>query len=143
MKTLLSILVISLILGISCSKKQDPVNNSFNTGDTTTIKTGVVYSNQQNNLKLRLDSVNDIRCPINADCIWAGVAMVKLNFSSGNENNEFWLSSEKFNQLRSDTIIFGYTIKLIDVQPYPSLGEAVEQPDYSAKITIYQAFVLD
>ncbi len=86
-------------------------------------------------VSISLDSIlNDSRCPINANCIWAGNAEARfVFFESGN--------SIKFNltiagDSGTETEIQGYHIKLLQLNPYPSASVITKQEDYQAEVLI-------
>lgn len=79
-------------------------------------------------LIVAIDSLTDSRCPTNAQCIWAGEAVVALSLSKANETQMRRLSlpTSARNRTDSTTVQFGnqsYTVLLQAVTPYPVLGD--------------------
>jgi len=94
-----------------------------------------VIKNTDFNISILLDSVlTDSRCPIGMECIWAGNASVRFIFSSSNITKPFILNT--LTSFRTDTLIEGYRIKLIDLIPYPQAELVIQQVDYKAEIEI-------
>jgi len=99
------------------------------------LRIGEIYSGQDNNLSIKLDSVTeDSRCPYNVECVWAGNAKVKFDFTINNHVSTFLLNT--IPGFRTDTIISGFRIKLIELNPYPVYPDPVLQKDYKAVIKI-------
>ena len=72
-------------------------------------------------LKLCYDSlIEESRCPANANCVWQGVAKARFRFFINDQEHAFYLSTLNFStQYKIDTMIGGYTLKLVDIYPYP------------------------
>ena len=87
------------------------------------------------NLSLCLDEVvEDSRCPINANCVWQGVARLRFSMQLQNQSYRFVLSTSNVQSFRTDTTIQQYRISLCQVTPYP--GEASpEKPVAEVLIT--------
>jgi hypothetical protein len=84
---------------------------------------------------ITLDSVlNDSRCPNGAECVWAGNAEVRFIYSAGTQNSAFILNT--LSNFRTDTLINGYRIKLVRLNPYPQMGLPIKQNEYSAEVKI-------
>lgn len=87
---------------------------------------------------ITLDSVlNDSRCPTGAQCVWAGNAEVRFIYSDGTQNSAFILNT--LPNFRTDTLVNGYRIKLVRLNPYPQLGTAIKQSEYKAEVKITKA----
>jgi len=103
--------------------------------DTIPLTFGRTYRNYEQNFTLRLDSVTEeSRCPYNVECIWAGNAKVKLNFTLNNKPTIFTLNTS--GGFVRDIIISGYKIQLIELKPYPVYPDPILQKDYIACIKI-------
>ncbi len=84
---------------------------------------------------ITLDSIlNDSRCPNGVECVWAGNAEVRLIYSAGDQNSTFILNT--MSTFRTDTLMHGYRIKLVRLNPYPQAGSPIKQSDYRAEINI-------
>jgi len=79
------------------------------------------------------DSVlNDSRCPIGVECVWAGEATGRFKIEKYNNNPVFIDCKEGTN----DTVISGYKFSFIKLLPYPSYGNQTRPVDYTARIVI-------
>jgi hypothetical protein len=60
--------------------------------------------------------IQDSRCPVNAFCIWGGMATAKFTFTRKNNDHVLILN------LNRDTVVDGYKIRFADLLPYPKLN---------------------
>ncbi|RYF70606.1 MAG: hypothetical protein EOO39_15390 [Cytophagaceae bacterium] len=91
------------------------------------------YARLQNDVTVRVDSLNDSRCPLGANCIWAGSTFVKATLTKDADQKQVRLALGPDtvpggSQQKSDSvgvILSGATYKVIlrDVTPYPSLDQ--------------------
>ena len=66
------------------------------------------------------DVEEDSRCPTNADCVWEGRAIVKLHVQDRDQAYEVFLETpNSMNEHGQAVNLFGRTIKLLDLAPYP------------------------
>jgi hypothetical protein len=122
-----------LLLIVSCQKEMN--NNSFIFNQTFDIKCGEIKNNTDYDINISLDSVlNDSRCPSNGLCPWAGNAEVRFVYSKSNNRVSFVLNT--LPSFRTDTLINGYRIKLINLTPYPIIAGSIKQSEYKAEIEI-------
>jgi hypothetical protein len=92
-----------------------------------------------NRISLCFDSVlTDSRCPFNAMCFWQGYAACKFSLSSNGETYPFALSTLKLpNIFSKDTIISGYKIEFINLEPYPgTVSYPVPESKIKAEVKI-------
>lgn len=99
-----------------------------------TVSIGVNQSARLvSNVTVRADSIQDSRCPINADCLWVGQARVKLTLSKESESTSVWLAlgrdsgpiSISSKRPDSTNVLLGssaYKVILQQVNPYPGTG---------------------
>jgi len=134
MKKLSCILVIVLIGITACKNESGTIMNNFVLGDTVSIKFNETIKNDENGLSLRMDSVlNDSRCPIDVECIWAGNAKVRFAFKSNIDEIKFSLNTTL---MPRDTTINGYKIRLLDLLPHPVSTHRISFNEYYANIKI-------
>jgi len=105
--------------------------------DTLEISNFETLHNYEKKLILRMDSVlNDSRCPLNVECFWEGNAEVRFLFTVDSVQTDFTLNTNGGMQFNADTVISGYSIKLLDLSPYPEDPGQILQMEYHSKITI-------
>ncbi len=82
-------------------------------------------------ISVRADSIQDSRCPVNANCIWAGQAKVKLLLSKGTDSSTVRLvldaapRNDQNKRLDSMGISLNnqlYKVILREVNPYSGTG---------------------
>lgn len=126
-KYLLALVCITGLLFSSCEKDSIDFGNPFEMKENESI----VLQGNNNGLNITLQSVNDSRCPINALCISAGNARIKLRMSDNSGAEVFSELCLGFCDTRNNTedsaIIRlnnnSYTIVLKEVNPYPEAGK--------------------
>jgi hypothetical protein len=78
--------------------------------------------------------VSDSRCPINAICVTAGDAVVAVTISQGAAGSG---RRELHTDARgSEASYLAYTIKLLQLQPFPEAGRPTRPEDYSATFAV-------
>jgi hypothetical protein len=85
-------------------------------------------------LRIKFVSVEDSRCPADANCIWAGNAKVTIRVTNRNGKAEtFDLNTNT----GSKAVNFGgYEISLGSVTPYPRSNIRINRNGYTAKFTV-------
>ena len=84
-------------------------------------------------VSVRFNSVGeDSRCPSDVQCVWAGNAVVRLSFSSGEgPSTEASLNTT----LDPKTFAFGgYTFRLAALKPAPKSGSGIPVSEYVATL---------
>ncbi|VBB46368.1 hypothetical protein TRIP_D390034 [uncultured Paludibacter sp.] len=128
-----SIISCFLIFFVGCESIKD-----FNYNDEYIIQVTKSVKSADNQYEIRFDSVfTDSRCPEGAVCVWEGVAGARFTISEINSssktvelytlNNNQWSDSAVYNNLK---------IKLLELNPYPSVNSPIKYSDYKAKIKI-------
>lgn len=83
-------------------------------------------------ISLRFDAiVEDSRCPSSTDCVWAGrfIANMTMTREDGSTRN-FMV------QLDKPITVFGYSVQLTDVRPYPTEGKTIPAKDYVITLAV-------
>lgn len=131
MKKLVILEILVILLTVNCQKD----NNYLIQSQTFELKYGETKINTDYGLSISLDSVlNDSRCPSKAVCVWAGNAEVRFVYLKDNNSVKFVLNT--LPTFRTDSLINGYRIKLINLSPYPEIAGSIKQSEYKAEITI-------
>jgi len=134
MKALIYLILIILLSIVACNKESGVTTWNFDLGDTVAIKISQILVNDENKIQVQMDSVlNDSRCPIDVECIWAGNATVRFVLNSNSKKVRFNLNTTM--QPR-DTIISGYKIKLVSLLPFPVSTHPISYKEYYAKIVV-------
>lgn len=131
-----NILIIIGLIGmafISCEKNEK--QSTLGIRDSLTIRTGELLENEEIHLTITMDSVTqDNRCPLIADCIWEGNAVVKFDVGYGGDHYKVFLNTAA--DYRNDTVVDIYRIELLELNPMRESFDTIEQNKYSAKIVV-------
>ncbi|MGB3761051.1 MAG: hypothetical protein WBA07_32545 [Rivularia sp. (in: cyanobacteria)] len=147
-KLLFIILLGLLIIGcnpatsipISQNPNQLPNSISVNFNNQFRLKPNDVALIASDNIKIKFLKVEeDSRCPNEVQCIWPGqvkvlVNVVKDEMEFGNLN----LTSKVGGEDLSVKTFDGYSIKLIEVLPYPKKNQKLEISDYLVTLVVSQ-----
>lgn len=127
LKKFVVFLLLSLVLG--CGKSDTASIHSVN------LKVKDCFSKLPDKVKICLDSVyNDSRCPNGIQCIWEGDALADFTMTSAKTTNRFTLHSNT--KFQNDTIIEGISIKLIQINPYPTVDNEIDPEFYTVEVSI-------
>ena len=124
-----SLLFAPVILLMSNCTTQSQAQTSESGNNTITI--GINKTAKIPNSKINLEFKNiveDSRCPIDATCVWEGIAIVYVNVNSGKQTEDFQVATRDF-QPKSANKSFsfsGYRFTLTDLKPYPGGKEESE-----------------
>jgi hypothetical protein len=109
-------LTMVVALAFSCNKMPQEKAPS----DTFLVYIGECVT-KQNATVCFLEIVDDSRCPNDVDCVWEGVASVRLQLTANGQSKTFVLSTnEVLAGSKKDTVVLGYHIELRDLFPIPN-----------------------
>jgi hypothetical protein len=112
---------------VACTNKEE-ITVANKLGDTVQLKASesISLSDNGSSINLKLINIQDSRCPVNANCIRAGEAIVTLDLQIGDEKFnglKVCIGCEKEMNIAQSTDIKAktktYSIKLNAVNPYP------------------------
>ena len=130
---LFSIVLVSGLLLNACELLQsdtwcsDYAAGGLRLNDTIELRYNKLYCNPEYDILLSVDSIQDSRCPIGADCIWEGNGRVYINLRHGGSRSSFWLNTHP--NFLQDTLIDGLNYELTDLLPYPDLNLDIQLKD--------------
>jgi len=109
MKNLILLGIVMLAAALPALAKRD---------ETLTLQLGKQKTSSIGKLKVRFVAIDsDSRCPINAQCVWAGNARVKITVSKGRRTaRTFELNSTHDPKTATYE---GYDIQFVDLTPHP------------------------
>ena len=110
-----------VLLFFSCNKNEKI--NTLKIGKITEIELEKTVENSDYGLSLRVDHIEDTRCPLGVCCFWQGNASVDFQLTTQNEKYNFKLDTYPNAPFKNDTVIEGKKYQLKDVLPYPGSGE--------------------
>jgi hypothetical protein len=108
----------------------------FKFNDTINLGCCDCLNNLEDQSFIYFDSViNDSRCPNGAVCCWEGNAVVRLKIERYNEV-PILFDLNTNGDYQTDTLISGYRLFLIGLNPYPEIFHKIKQEDYQVEIMI-------
>ncbi len=83
-------------------------------------------------------TVEDSRCPIDAECVWAGRAVVEVTFTQGGTSETKSLATGEYSGTAySNTATFGnFTVELLHVLPAPKASHPIAQDEYQLELVV-------
>ena len=110
------------------------ITTAAQTTDNVTVKAGQQKSAKRSKLKIKFVSVvEDSRCPIGVNCVWAGNAKIKVMVTSARGTETFEMNTglgPKGNQYD------GWAINLDSLTPLPRANVTTDPKSYQAKFTV-------
>jgi hypothetical protein len=80
-----------------------------------------------------LELVEDSRCPVDTDCVWAGNATIKVLVKKNGRSHELTLET---NGPKHTAKVAGYSIKLVGLTPEPRSNIRIDRNGYVATLSI-------
>jgi hypothetical protein len=126
---------ILLLAAIAASSCLHPTAPDAAVGKSFELKAGAIATLPDGS-RFKFNSVSDdSRCPMDANCVWAGDATVGISLSrpgSANEARELHLQSSG-----ASISYGGYVIELTALAPYPKVNRQIGASDYVATFTLH------
>jgi len=129
MKGVLISLVFTLFIAVV------PAVNGQSWQKTVSIAKGREKAIQRSGTKIKfLDVVEDSRCPVDVNCVWAGNAKVKVEVRSGRGRPRIF----ELNSALAPTVISyaGYDFKLVNLTPALRSNVRINPDKYVATIEV-------
>jgi hypothetical protein len=123
MKALL--LTLAVLLNFTFASAQSDEQITIKTGQQRVTKTGRIT------IKF-LELVEDSRCPADVNCVWAGIAKIKIQLNKNGKTAVVELNTQN----EKSTVFQGHTVTLKDLQPRQSTTSKYSPSAYSATLTI-------
>lgn len=124
MRKTLVVLILTFVFGI-CAQAQQKITVRLNQQKTIV----------KNKLTIKFASlVEDLRCPTDTNCIWAGNAKIKIVVGKTKSDAKTF---ELNTNLETRSVIFaGYEIKLINLNPQPATNIRINRNAYTAIFSV-------
>ena len=126
--------LITLLATLTAAACLSPASPDAVTGKPFELKAGAVATLPDGG-RLKFEKVSgDSRCPMDANCVWAGDATVAISVSRSGSAAE---ARELHTQANGSQISYGnYVIKLTALAPYPKSSQQIRAEDYVATIVV-------
>ena len=137
-------LILIAVLTIGCHQlttipvPQNPILVNF--GSQFSLKVNQVALIESENLKIKFLNVEeDSRCPSEVQCVWPGQVKIIVNVVKNKRDfGGLHLISRVAEEDLAVKTFDGYSIRLIDVAPYPKKTEKLEISDYIVTLVVSQ-----
>ena len=127
MKGLLATLIFTLVLGVL------PVTAARAT-ETIRVQINTQKRAPKSRLTIRfLELIEDSRCPVDTNCVWAGNATIKVRVSRNGRNRDLTLET---NGQNNSVKAHGYSIKFVALTPVPRSNIRINRNGYVATLAI-------
>jgi hypothetical protein len=132
MKPAIKYLVIFfLFAGIGC--EETILEQGFTIGKEGSFQVNQLYASANGQYTLKIAEVSDSRCPAGVQCDWQGEITVKGELTENDKKSAFEIHSVFSTQTKQPD---GYTIKIVDVKPYPKAGTETKPEDLLVTLLI-------
>jgi len=131
--------LLSVLFFFSCAEDQNCVDTAI--GEEISIQVFDTATYCSENLSITFNAYpNESRCPSNVTCIWAGFVEVELLINQKGKENVLKLSTEpNISGLPVQNKVGDYSIKLIDVMPYPATNIRIDPNEFRVVLLIEKA----
>ena len=134
-------LVVFSINTMDKCERENPDENVINLGDIIDLQLEKTAKIKSEDLSITFESIADSRCPTGVNCIQAGKAKASLKVKKGDSEETIELESKGMcesddGSCGSGGMVHGYTIKLINIFPYPSEPKPADAKPVTAKLVI-------
>lgn len=128
------------LAAVACDKKEDAMPQVQSTSSIISSQKETAVRTSGENLKVKLVSVSDSRCPADVVCIVAGNADLTFNISDGTNQTEVRAIYSSFDESISlqEFKLGGqtYSLKVSQVLPYPDTSKTPALEDYEVSVSI-------
>lgn len=141
MKTIVAIkylMVFFLFSAMSC--EEIVLDKTFSLGKESTFRKDELSTSSDGKYSLLITEIQDSRCPKGVQCIWQGEIVVKGEFTANGNKSAFEVHSVVKDQNKQPE---GYTIQVMDAQPYPINGRENNPDNLIVTLLIKQNSKLD
>lgn len=143
MKVLLfSFLLIFSLNGLEkCERGNHEDHNHANLGENIDLTINESVMIKSENLTISFENIADSRCPTGVNCIQAGKAKVSLKLTKDEKDEMLELEAKGLCESDDGSCgsagnAHGYSIKLINVYPYPSEPKAGDEKPIYARLVV-------
>ncbi|PZX56732.1 hypothetical protein [Algoriphagus chordae] len=131
----LLVLFLSVSLFFSCNDSNDC--EGFEVGKEFEIAIEQQLENCLKNISVKVIEIQDSRCPAGAQCIWAGMIVLRGELIVGGQKQYILLSTnENASGFPDEFSTLEYTVKLVDAIPYLDLNKPYKPEDQRAILII-------
>ena len=112
-------------------------------GEQFQLKVNQIAILKSDNIEIKfLNVTNDSRCPSDVTCVWEGEVKISVNVvKDKNPLGNFTLTSRLGEKDMTTQTVGGYSIQVIDVNPYPVSTKQIPLSDYVVTLVVSEETV--
>ena len=134
MRSLLIVFLVFIFL-LSCGEKESC--DGFTLAKEFEIARNETLENCPKNISVTLLEIQDSRCPADVVCIWSGMIVIEGQLRIDGDEYDLKLSAnENASGIPEVFSTEDYTVKLVDVLPYPDTSKHHQSADQRAILVI-------
>ena len=128
-----------VLVFFSCSEDPDCVDAALGEEISIQVFDSATYCNE--NLSITFNAYpNESRCPSDVTCVWAGFVEVELLINEKGKETVLKLSTEpNVSGIPVQANVGDYSIKLIDVIPYPATNIRIDPNQFKVILLVEKA----
>jgi hypothetical protein len=121
--------IIAVLAATACSSDPTaPLNRAF------TLDVGQTVSVDDAELSIKfLRVTEDSRCPLNAQCVWAGNGQIEVEVRDDGQPNKLTLNTMEG---AKEVVVGRYRIQLVSLDPKPLAGQPIPPGNYRATLKV-------
>lgn len=123
-RTIVFLLVFLLITAFGCEK--DEQGQQFTIGREASFRLHQLYTSTDGQYTLKINTINDSRCPEGVICVWAGEVTITGEVTDSGNKTPFEIHSVVTGSNQQPE---GLTLKILDALPYPKQGTVTNPED--------------
>jgi len=139
-RTFLLVAILCLTLpGPSSAAATDSAGSKYapRLGSEFELHVGERVNLHRTKLSIKFGNVlEDSRCPSDVTCVWAGNARLQLAVSNGRASKMLRLNSNTAAPLPADSTFAGYSVKLVNLRPYPLSKQPIARGSYVVRLIV-------
>ena len=125
--------------GVDADARQRGAAQVARVGHEFKVRAGRAVTFEGESLRLRFAAVAaDSRCPANVNCVWAGNAevLIEVGAKGGRGKRVLRLNTNATRQGAVEGRYRNYTVKLVELSPYPRDGRKIAAGEYTATLLV-------
>lgn len=113
----------------------NPIYTSLNTSFKLNINQTAIV--EPDNIKITfLNVTEDSRCPEGTVCVWPGQVKALFLLELDQSHEDVFNLTLNSNETQSQKTIAGYSVKLVNVDPYPGSLKTITDNEYAVTLSI-------
>lgn len=130
-------IAVFVLFATACTPKVGSDISEFQLNQPFELSIGKSAKQEPGRLKLTFSNVTeDSRCPEGLNCMWEGRVTTSIIAATSDGSQTFSISREGTPKNPPAVKFQGYTIRLLDVAPYPKKDVKIDKQSYAVKLSV-------